>query len=137
MDACDRCVKTMKEGELHVQCMGFCSRTVHAKCANMNSSFLKVLAERQNLFWMCDECAKLMKLARFRTTVSSMGSVISAINKGRVSSLLWKNREKRGIRREFKTSWENTGNFHRSKIKFQEISFLVCCSCHISENLIL
>ncbi|XP_065090169.1 titin-like [Ochlerotatus camptorhynchus] len=58
--ACDRCAKTVKPDEDHIECMG-------------------ILREKINLFWKCDECSKFMKYTRFRNTVSSLGNVISTV----------------------------------------------------------
>lgn len=60
--------------------MGFCNHRVHHKCQrNMNASLAKVMANDRNLFWMCDECAKLMNLARFRNAGSSLGNIIASL----------------------------------------------------------
>ncbi|XP_058456595.1 uncharacterized protein LOC131433992 [Malaya genurostris] len=78
-NACDRCAKTVKSEEDFVECSGFCHHLVHMKCAKLNKPFLKVLDENPNLFWICDECCKLIKLARFRDSVSSFGSAFASI----------------------------------------------------------
>ncbi|XP_058838102.1 uncharacterized protein LOC131693870 [Topomyia yanbarensis] len=78
--ACDHCAKTVKSDDDFIECMGFCKNVVHMQCdKQLNKPFLKKLAENPNLFWMCNECVKLMKFARFRDTVSSLGCVIAAI----------------------------------------------------------
>ncbi|XP_065089757.1 uncharacterized protein LOC135710956 [Ochlerotatus camptorhynchus] len=77
--ACDRCAKTVKPDEDHIECMGFCDQVYHVRCINLNLPFVRILREKINLFWMCDECSKLMKYARFRNTVSSLGNVISTV----------------------------------------------------------
>lgn len=61
--------------------MAFCERMVHLKCtvAKLNKAFVRIVHENPNLMWMCDECAKLMKIARFKSTVSSFGEAINAI----------------------------------------------------------
>lgn len=61
--------------------MAFCDRMVHMKCTSkqLNKPFLKIVLENPNLMWMCDECAKLMKMARFKSAVSSFGEAINAI----------------------------------------------------------
>ncbi|XP_058448945.1 uncharacterized protein LOC131428902 [Malaya genurostris] len=78
-NACDRCAKTVKSEEDFVECSGFCHHLVHMKCAKLNKPFLKVLDENPKLFWICDECCKLIKLARFRDSVSSFGSAFASI----------------------------------------------------------
>ncbi|XP_053686501.1 uncharacterized protein LOC128736042 [Sabethes cyaneus] len=45
----------------------------------MNAAFMKVLRERKNLLWMCDECVKLMQIPRFKTVMSSVSSAVSSI----------------------------------------------------------
>lgn len=77
--ACDRCAKTVKKVEESIECMGFCNSVVHMKCDNLNIPFIKNIRERPNLFWMCDECTKLMKITRFKSVVSSLGCVISTV----------------------------------------------------------
>lgn len=64
--------------------MAFCERMVHLNCTGnkttkLNKSFVKIVHENPNLLWMCDECVKLMKMARFKTSVSSFGEAINAI----------------------------------------------------------
>ncbi|XP_058456733.1 uncharacterized protein LOC131434105 [Malaya genurostris] len=75
----DRCAKTVKSDDDFIGCSGFCNNVVHMKCAKLNKPFLKVNDENPNLLWICDECCKLIKLARFRETVSSIGCAVSAI----------------------------------------------------------
>lgn len=79
-NACDKCAKPAKNDEEMITCMGFCDQVTHVKCAKLNSPFLKILNERKNLFWMCDECVKLMKMARFKNALSSVGSAMSSIS---------------------------------------------------------
>lgn len=76
---CDQCAKPVQPESEHIMCMGFCNQVAHVKCAKLNTSFLKILLERKNLFWMCDECVKLMKMTRFKETMSSMSEGISSI----------------------------------------------------------
>lgn len=51
------------------------------RCTSMklNKTFVNIIHSSPNLFWMCDECAKLMKCARFKTAMSSFGGAIEAI----------------------------------------------------------
>ncbi|XP_065093591.1 uncharacterized protein LOC135714202 [Ochlerotatus camptorhynchus] len=79
--ACDQCAKPVKCDEESVSCMAFCDRMIHLKCGctKLNKAFLYIVHTSPNLFWMCNECAKLMKCARFKTAVSSFGSVINSI----------------------------------------------------------
>ena len=93
--ACDYCATPVKESETFVKCMGFCEGVAHLRCTKssnlkMNSSFLKIINECSNLFWMCDECTKLMKVARFRFTIESVGDAIDSIQQenNRVNSEL-------------------------------------------------
>lgn len=82
MSACDHCAKPVKGEEDSITCMAFCDRMVHMKCTGsktLNKPFLKIVLENPNLVWMCDECAKLMKMARFKSAVSSFGDVINTI----------------------------------------------------------
>lgn len=79
--ACDYCAKQVKGEEPFVKCMGFCEGVVHMRCTKtgslkMNTSFLKIINECFNMFWMCDECSKLMKVARFRTVMESVGDAV-------------------------------------------------------------
>ncbi|KAL9692508.1 hypothetical protein quinque_000143 [Culex quinquefasciatus] len=79
--ACDYCAKQVKDEEPFVKCMGFCEGVVHMRCTKtgslkMNTSFLKIINECFNMFWMCDECSKLMKVARFRTVMESVGDAV-------------------------------------------------------------
>ncbi|KAL1375590.1 hypothetical protein pipiens_004625 [Culex pipiens pipiens] len=79
--ACDYCAKQVKDEEPFVKCMGFCEMVVHMRCTKtgslkMNTSFLKIINECFNMFWMCDECSKLMKVARFRTVMESVGDAV-------------------------------------------------------------
>lgn len=81
--ACDKCAKPVKADEESVTCMGFCDRMIHLKCSGsnpkLNKNLVNVLLTSPNLFWMCDECVKLMKCARFKTTVLSFGDAINSI----------------------------------------------------------
>lgn len=77
--ACDRCAKAVKKDEDFIECMGFCDQICHIRCAGLNGPFVKILRDKNNLFWMCDECVKLMKFSRFKNVVSSLGSVISSV----------------------------------------------------------
>lgn len=77
--ACDRCAKTVKTNDDFIECMGFCEQLIHARCANLNVPFIKNIRERSNLFWMCDECVKLMKFARFKSTVQSLAGTVSSL----------------------------------------------------------
>lgn len=83
--ACDRCAKAIKRTDEVVTCMGFCAHIVHLRCLNTDNSLTKTLSDMPNLHWMCDECTKLMKIARFRNTVrntvSSIGNAISELTK--------------------------------------------------------
>ena len=78
--ACDQCAKLVKTEDEFIRCMGFCDQVAHAKCAKLNSPFLKILSDRKNLFWMCDECVNLMKMTRFKNVVSSVGCAVSSIS---------------------------------------------------------
>ncbi|XP_053687077.1 uncharacterized protein LOC128736613 [Sabethes cyaneus] len=85
--ACDRCAKTLKKADDHITCMGFCDQACHVRCAGFNGPFSKILHENPNLFWMCDECVKLMKFARFKSVVSSLGNVISTVIEGQINGI--------------------------------------------------
>lgn len=75
--ACDRCAKAIKRVDEVLTCMGFCEHVVHLRCASVDKSIAKVISESPNLHWMCDECSKLMKIARFRNTISSVGNTMN------------------------------------------------------------
>lgn len=85
--ACDHCAKPVKGEEEAVSCMAFCNSVFHLKCVNagaamnmkLNKSFLNIVHNTPNLFWMCNECVKLMKCARFKPALSSFGSAINSI----------------------------------------------------------
>ncbi|XP_055542788.1 uncharacterized protein LOC129728375 [Wyeomyia smithii] len=77
--ACDRCAKSVKKEDELLKCMGFCDQICHIRCAGLNGPFIKVVREKHNLFWMCDECVKLMKYTRFKNVVSSFGSVVASV----------------------------------------------------------
>lgn len=83
MAACEHCAKPVKGEDESVSCMGFCERMFHLKCANpnkkLNITFLNIVHATPNLFWMCNECVKLMKCARFKSAVSSFGCAIDSI----------------------------------------------------------
>lgn len=79
--ACDRCAKAIKRNDEVITCMGFCDHIVHLRCANIDKNFAKSISDATNLYWMCDECAKLMKLVRFRNAVSSVGDAICELTK--------------------------------------------------------
>lgn len=81
--ACDQCAKPVKGEEESVSCMAFCDRMIHLKCSNvkLNKTFMNVVQSSPNLFWMCNECANLMKCTRFKTAVTSIGSAIDSITK--------------------------------------------------------
>ncbi|KAL1378074.1 hypothetical protein pipiens_015835 [Culex pipiens pipiens] len=64
--ACDYCAKQVKDDEP----------------LKMNTSFLKIVYECTNLFWMCDECSKLMKITRFRTVIESVGDTVNNMQEG-------------------------------------------------------
>ncbi|XP_053691926.1 uncharacterized protein LOC128740410 [Sabethes cyaneus] len=85
--ACDRCAKTIKKEEDLLRCMGFCDQVCHTRCAGLNVPFIKFVRSNNNLFWMCDECVRLMKFARFKSTVSSLGNVISSVVAGQMSGI--------------------------------------------------
>lgn len=80
-DACDHCAKPVKSDDEHITCMAFCERMIHLRCSatKLNKPFVKIVHDSPNLFWMCDECAKLMKIARFKSVVSSFGDAFKAI----------------------------------------------------------
>lgn len=80
--ACDQCAKPIKENEDSISCMAFCDRRIHLRCSatKLTKPFLNFVSTCSNLFWVCDECAKLMKCARFKSVVSSFDSVINSIN---------------------------------------------------------
>lgn len=85
--ACDYCAKQVKDDEPFIKCMGFCEGVVHMRCTKtgslkMNTSFLKIVYECTNLFWMCDECSKLMKITRFRTVMESVGDTVNNMQEG-------------------------------------------------------
>ena len=79
--ACDNCAKPVKGDEESISCMAFCDRMIHLKCGStkLNKPFMNIIHANPNLFWMCNECAKLMKCARFKTAISSFGSAINSI----------------------------------------------------------
>lgn len=85
--ACDHCAKPVKGEEESVSCMAFCNSVFHLKCVNananmntkLNKAFVNIVHDTPNLFWMCNECVKLMKCARFKPTVLSFGSAINSI----------------------------------------------------------
>lgn len=79
--ACDKCAKPVKGDDEFVSCMAFCDRMIHLKCSSikLNKAFVNVIHSSPNLFWMCDECVKLVKCARFKSAISSFGSVIKSI----------------------------------------------------------
>ncbi|XP_055524673.1 uncharacterized protein LOC129718196 [Wyeomyia smithii] len=77
-NVCDQCAKPAQADGDNIRCMGFCNQIAHVMCAKMNSSFLKILRERKNLFWMCDECVKLMKMTRFKEAMSSVSCAVSS-----------------------------------------------------------
>lgn len=79
--ACDKCAKPVKGDDEFVSCMAFCDRMIHLKCSSikLNKAFVNVIHSSPNLFWMCDECVKLIKCARFKSAISSFGSVIKSI----------------------------------------------------------
>ncbi|KAL1378470.1 hypothetical protein pipiens_015567 [Culex pipiens pipiens] len=90
--ACDYCAKHVKDDEPFIKCMGFCEGVVHMRCTKtgslkMNTSFLKIVNECTNLFWMCDKCSKLMKITRFRTVMESVGDTQLLLLSKRVTSL--------------------------------------------------
>lgn len=85
--ACDRCAKTVKRNENFIECMGFCNNVVHMKCDNLNIEFITTIRERPNLFWMCDECTKLMKVTRFKSVVSSLGCAISTVIENQMTGI--------------------------------------------------
>lgn len=82
-DACDQCAKPVKSDDEFITCMAFCERMVHIRCSvtKLNKPFVKIIHESPNLIWMCDECAKLMKIARFKSAVSSFGEAFQSITK--------------------------------------------------------
>lgn len=71
--ACDRCAKAIKRTDDIITCMGFCEHVVHLRCISMEKTVVKSVTDFPNWHWMCDECTKLMKIARFRNTVASVG----------------------------------------------------------------
>lgn len=79
--ACDHCAKPIKGEDESVSCMAFCDRMIHLRCSvtKLNKNFVNIVQTCPNLFWMCDECVKLMKCARFKATVSSFGDAINAM----------------------------------------------------------
>lgn len=85
--ACDQCARPIKAEDEFITCMAFCERAVHLHCTGsernkipkLNKPFAKIVQENPNLIWMCDDCAKLMKMARFKSTLSSFGDAFKAI----------------------------------------------------------
>lgn len=66
--------------------MAFCDNFIHLRClttpastTKLNKAFMNIVEENPNLIWMCNECAKLMKMMRFKSTVTSLGNAINAI----------------------------------------------------------
>ena len=86
--ACGRCAKMVKKEDDYIECMGFCDQICHTRCAGLNNPFVKVLRDKTNLFWMCDECVKLMKYARFKNVVSSLDGVISIVIGNQLNGIL-------------------------------------------------
>lgn len=62
-----------------MSCQGFCDHVVHQKCISINKELVKAISDSPNLHWMCDECAKLLKMVRFRNAVTSLGSTINEL----------------------------------------------------------
>lgn len=81
MSACDRCAKSIKRADDVITCMGFCEHIVHLRCTNFEKSIAKAISDSQNLFWMCDECTKLMKIVCFQNAISSVGNSINELTK--------------------------------------------------------
>lgn len=79
--ACDRCAKTIKRTDEVITCMGFCDHVVHLRCGSIDKTLNDSISDLPNLHWMCDECTKLVKIARFRKTVSSLGHTITELTK--------------------------------------------------------
>lgn len=79
--ACDRCAKAIKRIDEVITCMGFCEHVVHLRCASVDKNLMKTISESSNLHWICDECVKLMKNARFRNAISSVGNAINELTK--------------------------------------------------------
>lgn len=75
--ACDHCAKPAKNDDDHIKCMGFCNQITHIKCTKLNAPFFKIVSEKANLFWMCCECANLMKLTRFKTAMTAINNAIT------------------------------------------------------------
>lgn len=86
-NACDRCAKAVKTDDDFIECMGFCEQLMHARCAGLNVPFIKNIKERNNLFWMCDECVKVMKLSRFRSTLHSFTGIVSSLMQSQQASI--------------------------------------------------
>lgn len=86
--ACDHCARPVKADDEGITCMAFCERMVHYRCTDkkLNKSFIKIVHENQNLMWMCDECAKLMKMVRFKSAVSSFSDVVNTITEKQESA---------------------------------------------------
>lgn len=61
--------------------MAFCDRMIHLRCSptKLNKPFVNIIQSCPNLLWICNECVKLMKCARFKSTVSSFGNALELI----------------------------------------------------------
>lgn len=68
--------------------MAFCDRMVHLKCTHgkLNKSFVKIVHESPHLLWTCEDCRKLIRMARFKSVVTSSGDVINAITEKQESA---------------------------------------------------
>lgn len=91
---CTQCKKTVSDSD-RIVCHGYCGAEFHMICAKVDLPLLDQLGQYDgNLFWMCNECAKLFQNSHFRriddenrSTIKSMQDDITKLSET-VSKLL-------------------------------------------------
>lgn len=82
---CNKCSSAINGIDI-VTCRGFCGLTFHMTCTAVTHALMSYFTtNKNNLFWMCDECAELFRNSHFRAmTMPSnesgpIGSLTNAI----------------------------------------------------------
>lgn len=71
---CKKCLNEITDARSSIKCGGFCSDTFCMKCCGLNDVILTAVADKSNLFWMCNPCKDIMEKARFRNALVSAES---------------------------------------------------------------
>lgn len=83
---CNSCAEEI--GDDHVVCQGFCNAAFHFKCCGLSENLRNEVASRNQLFWLCVSCSKLMSDLRCRRSIRSAYDVGIEYNVARHSEAI-------------------------------------------------